>query len=64
MNLQEFYKFRGQMEKLIGQQDAAFALIHAITTQLDRMEERLADLENKRGPGRPPKGLNGEAVQR
>ena len=48
MNIQEQQKIKGQLE-------AAFALLHAITAQLDRMEERLDILENKRGPGRPPK---------
>jgi hypothetical protein len=48
MNIQEQQKIKSQLE-------AAFALLHAITAQLDRHDERLDSLENKRGPGRPPK---------
>ena len=62
MNIQEYAKMRGQVEKMAGQLEAAFALIHAITTQLDRQEERLQELENKRGPGRPPKQVEHHAT--
>jgi hypothetical protein len=55
VNIQEYSKLKGQLE-------AAFALIHAITTQLDRQEERLQELENKRGPGRPPKQVEHHAA--
>ena len=61
MNIQEYAKMRGQVEKMAGQLEAAFALIHAITTQLDRQEERLNEIENKRGPGRPPKQVEHHA---
>jgi hypothetical protein len=61
MNIQEYAKMRGQIDKMTGQLEAAFALIHAITTQLDRQEERLCEMENKRGPGRPPKQVESHA---
>ena len=54
MNIQDMQRLKGQLE-------AAFALIHAITTQLDRIEERLETLENKRGPGRPAKLVESHA---
>lgn len=55
MNIQEQARFKGQLE-------AAFALLHAITAQLDRLEERLAELESKRGPGRPAKQVDTHAT--
>ena len=48
MNIQESRAMQNQL-------DATLALIRAITSQLDRIEERLAELEMRRGPGRPPK---------
>lgn len=44
------------------QLDATLALIHAITAQLDRLEDRLATLEERRGPGRPLKQVDAHAA--
>jgi prefoldin subunit 5 len=44
--------------------NAAIAMIQALAAQVDRLQERIEQLEQPRGPGRPRKETYGEAVQR
>ena len=44
--------------------NAAIAMIQALAAQVDRLQERIEQLEQPRGPGRPRTETYGEAVQR
>lgn len=44
--------------------NAAIAMIQALAAQVDRLQERIDQMEQPRGPGRPRKETYGEAVQR
>lgn len=47
MNIADSVKFRNKL-------DAVLALVESFAAQLDRLEQRIDELEAKRGPGRPP----------
>ena len=57
MNIQE-------SRQLMQTVNAAVAMVQALAAQLDRVEARLEELEQRRGPGRPPNKVANEAVQR
>ena len=44
--------------------EAAIAMIQALAAQVDRLQERIDQLELPRGPGRPRKETYGEVVER
>jgi hypothetical protein len=44
--------------------NAAIAMVQALAAQLDRLEARIEQLEQPRGPGRPRTQDNGQAIQR
>jgi ubiquinone biosynthesis protein UbiJ len=55
MNIQESQQIKRTAE-------AALAMIQALAAQMDRLEKRLEEIEQKRGPGRP-RGVENEAVR-
>lgn len=58
MNTQEWQQLKRSNE-------AALVLINALAAQMDRIERRLDELEQRpRGPGRPRSNGDNEAIQR
>jgi phosphoribosylcarboxyaminoimidazole (NCAIR) mutase len=44
--------------------NAAIAMVQALAAQMDRLEARIEQLEQPRGPGRPRTQEHGQAIQR
>lgn len=55
MNIQEAQQLKRSAE-------AALVMVQALAAQIDRLERRIEELEQKRGPGRP-RSVENEAVR-